>query len=755
MEVEVEKNRFLDKYVHNRKGVKSMKQSLSPLFVVPCVILNHKTTFHKINEKIVVEAPGKLIRQLIELCDGTRILREIIDTLKDDWDKHDVYGLISELCRHGIVADSRTLSETIWPMIENPSHFPSLLSSTDVAALAEKAKQRHKNGPPEEIYKVQLSAFGQLLEKRRSVRSFSGEVIDLQSIIQILWAAYGEVNAPTKNFSRRTVPSAGALYPLMISIILFEKTGNLQPGIYQVWMGKPQTVGFKYVSADIMRFVRSFADPLMFNDSHGVVVISGNFCTTGEKYGNRSTLFTVLEAGYAAQNVHLAALELKVATVEIGGFIDQLLTETLVLPRHFRPLTTIIFGREKGADESVQVSKPKIETYWAVPLAGKYRLPFTMAFARVSSKTNKDWSCGRAVLPRLAYIKAVAESKEWAACGCIPDTLIQARFSDLDVAIDPRTIIRFRPVQYRLNGFPFKPFDDRKKYAWAEGIDELQGSKTLVLADCVYFPYYPKTPWYAHANSSGVAAHPERQQAIKNGVLELVERDSFMIAYLAKLTFPTVSEKSLPEKIQERISSLRKNGFKVWIKDYSLDLAPVVFVFAQNEELVFTTCAGCSDFNTEEALDHALMEVESSVLYRLANGPLKPIKLSKVQFPSDHGRLYEQRQFFQKADFLVRSRNLIAFREVGKDVAQSWQELLDRFVAKKWSLITVPLNLTKELGGNDGLHIVRSIVPGMVPISFGNREEPCGMERIHVVAKEIGGISVSYRDMPKFPHPYT
>src|SRR3989344_8339818 len=126
-----------------------------------------------------------------------------------------------------------------------------------------------------------------------------------------------------------------------------------------------------------------------------------------------------------------------------------------------------------------------------------------------------------------------------------------------------------------------------------------------------------------------------------------------MIAYLTKLAFPTVSEKTLPNGIQKRISGLRKSGFEVWVKDYSLDLAPVVFTFAQNEELAFTTCAACSDFDIEIALDHALMEIESSVLYCLANGSIKPVELSKVRFPSDHGRLYEQRRFFQKADFLI------------------------------------------------------------------------------------------------------
>ncbi len=741
-----------------QKGSEKMKRTFLPLFTAPSIILNQKTTFHKINEKVVVEVPGKLIRHLIETCDGIRSLDEVVQLLKDEWDEHSIRGLIKEFRRRNVLVDSHYLSDTVWKVIENPSNFPSLLTDDDVTVLVEQAKERHRSNPSGMVYQASPSSLGKLLDRRRSIRFFSGESVGFQSVVNMLWSAYGEINTSEDNTSitngRRTVPSAGALYPLMISVALFKDTGEFHPGIYNAWMGTPKMVGFNLVSEDTERFIRSFADPLMIEEAHGVIVVSGSFRATGDKYGNRSMLYVTLEAGHVAQNIHLAASESKVATVEIGGFVEELLAESIKLPRHYRPLTTVVFGREKKVAQ-VNASESKIEVYWEVPIAGQYQLPFTMAFARVFSKINEDWSCGRAVSPQLAYTKAVAEAREWAACGCVPNTLIQERLTDLETAIDPRKIIKFYSAQYRLKGFPFKPFDEEMEYAWVEGKDELRGSKVHVLTDCVYFPYYPKTPKYTHANSSGVAAHPEKQQAIKNGVLELVERDSFMIAYLTKLIFPTVSEKTLPQEIRKRISNLRKSGFKVWIKDQSLDLAPVVFVFVQNQELAFTTCAGCSNFNTVEALDHALTEVESSVLYRLANSSLKPVELSKVRFPSDHGKLYEQKQHFQKADFLVCGQNSIAFREVGLGVAQSWQALLDRFSAKGWPLITVPLYLAEEFGGNDGLHIIRSIVPGMVPISFGYREEPLGMERIYAIAKEVGSISISYRDMPHFPHPYT
>jgi oxalate decarboxylase/phosphoglucose isomerase-like protein (cupin superfamily) len=41
----------------------------------------------------------------------------------------------------------------------------------------------------------------------------------------------------------------------------------------------------------------------MLEKAHGVVVISGSFKITGQKYGNRSLLYVPLEAGHVAQNM--------------------------------------------------------------------------------------------------------------------------------------------------------------------------------------------------------------------------------------------------------------------------------------------------------------------------------------------------------------------------------------------------------------------------------------------------------------------
>lgn len=728
-----------------------MKNVFLPMFPALCMILRYKTIFHTVGKDVVVEAPYKFMQQLVTLCDGVHTSEEVMQYLSREWDSKTVRSLFGVLRRKKVLIDARQISEDVWKVVENPSRFPNHTTAADVDRLVDNASKRHRSNPSDTIYPVQIGSLGSLLMHRQSVRTFSGASVAFQSVVNILWSAYGELKPQEDGYLQRTVPSAGALYPLVVYIALFKQTGDLQPAIYHTYLGRSGSVGFRFVSDDVFRFARAFLDPLMLEKAHGVIVINGSFRVTEEKYGNRSILYVPLEAGHVAQNIHLAAVECGVATIEIGGFMDTPLASAINLPKLYHPLVTVVFGERNNESQAKDLNQ-KLEVQWDTPINSLYYPPFAIVSARVSEK--RSWSHGRDAVPWLAYIKAVAEAKEWAACGGVSDTLVQASFTDLETAIDPRDIIKFHPAQYHLKWFPFKPFNEKAEYAWTEGYNEATGSVVHILADLVYFPYFPKTPYYAYANSSGVAAHPNRQTAVQTSTLELVERDSFMIAYLTRLEFPTVSKETLPQSIRKRIQELRKVGFDVWIKDHSFDLAPAVCIFAQSEKLGCTTCASCASFDIEHAVSHALMEVEASILARLqktTGGRIKPIE---VGVPLDHGKLYEQKQYFHRADFLVRGRNSIAFHDIGSNVAHSWQELLERFTTKGWRLFTIPLYLSDEYGGNGDLHIIRSIVPGMVPMTFGYRQEPAGMERMYSVAREFGNRRLSYRELTKFPHPF-
>ena len=84
---------------------------------------------------------------------------------------------------------------------------------------------------------------------------------------------------------------------------------------------------------------------------------------------------------------------------------------------------------------------------------------------------------------------------------------------------------------------------------------------------------------------------------------------------------------------------LARFGFRVVIKDISMELAPVILVFAQCAPLGVTRVATGAAFEVPHALDAALMELESGLYATLANRREAAIRPHHVQSPDDHARL--------------------------------------------------------------------------------------------------------------------
>ena len=135
-----------------------------------------------------------------------------------------------------------------------------------------------------------------------------------------------------------------------------------------------------------------------------------------------------------------------------------------------------------------------------------------------------------------------------------------------------------------------------------------------------------------------------------------------MLAYLNRLIMPSVCNRTLPEDIQRRLRALNRAGFKTVVKDLTLDLAPVAFVFAQNQRLTFTTCAGCCDFNYAIALDHALMEVEAAAYCRLVNSSAKPINPDWFVLPMNTELSMNNLDILGGLIFLVTRQEKLIFR---------------------------------------------------------------------------------------------
>lgn len=176
------------------------------------------------------------------------------------------------------------------------------------------------------------------LKERRSVRSFSDAAITLQELSQILWAASG-----ISQGNYRTVPSAGATYPLNCYAVV-GKVQKLQKGVYQYIVenhGLKQIVPYDVQIA----LCRAALNQTCIEQAPLIIVITAIYERTTGHYGQRGIRYVHMETGHCGQNIHLQAVALGLGCVMVGAFDDEIIKELLSLEKAEYPLYIIPVGK--------------------------------------------------------------------------------------------------------------------------------------------------------------------------------------------------------------------------------------------------------------------------------------------------------------------------------------------------------------------------------------------------------------------------
>ena len=195
--------------------------------------------------------------------------------------------------------------------------------------------------PPEEgSVSVERALFA-----RRSTRSFEDAPLSPQEIGRLLWSAQGR-NRPG---DRRTAPSAGATYPLVVDLAVGEVEG-WEPGIYRY---DPSSHALRRRAGGDRR--GDLADAAYgqrwVGEGAAVIILSARYARTTRRYGERGIRYVHVEAGAAAENVHLQAAALGLGTVLVGAFDDAGTAAILDLEAEETPLLLLPIGRPSAGGE--------------------------------------------------------------------------------------------------------------------------------------------------------------------------------------------------------------------------------------------------------------------------------------------------------------------------------------------------------------------------------------------------------------------
>lgn len=177
------------------------------------------------------------------------------------------------------------------------------------------------------------------LAARRSVREFKEAPLDLTDLAQMLWAAQGVTAAR----GQRTAPSAGMAYPLELYAVTGTVT-DLMPGVYR-YRPADHSVE-RVVDGDLRNALHMAAlRQTWVRDAPFTLVFTWVKERIERKYPGRGRDFACMEAGHAAQNVHLAAEASGLGSVAVGAFQGAEVRRLLKLPDEQEALYLIPVGR--------------------------------------------------------------------------------------------------------------------------------------------------------------------------------------------------------------------------------------------------------------------------------------------------------------------------------------------------------------------------------------------------------------------------
>lgn len=178
------------------------------------------------------------------------------------------------------------------------------------------------------------------LDSRRSLRSFSPAPLTPGDLSQLVWAAQGISGGKA---ALRTAPSAGALYPLELYVIV-ENVENIPPGLYHYDPLKHELKQIHKEEGYAGLVAEAAFGQSWVSDAPAIIVLTGIYERTAKKYGGYAERYVHIETGHAAQNVYLQAETLGLGTTIVGAFDDDKIRAILKSDEDETPLAALPVG---------------------------------------------------------------------------------------------------------------------------------------------------------------------------------------------------------------------------------------------------------------------------------------------------------------------------------------------------------------------------------------------------------------------------
>ncbi|MFB7273022.1 TOMM precursor leader peptide-binding protein [Streptomyces sp. NPDC056244] len=359
-------------------------------------------------------------------------------------------------------------------------------------------------------------------------------------------------------------------------------------------------------------------------------------------------------------------------------------------------------------------------------------------------------------------------------------TLLTAAYDDLVAdgrpALDPAECGFYSPETYRDDPM-VSPFDPARPIPWVWGYSLRDERAVLVPARLVHYSAGLASDNFVFECSNGCAIGGCLEEAVLGGLLELIERDAFLVAWYGNTPLTEIDLDSMGDPtVRTMIDRAALQGYDVHAFDNRIDLAvPVVTGLAVRRDGgpgTFSFGAGAS-LDPAAALEGALSEVLTYIPHlprqveeRRPELDAMAEDFGKVLHLKDHAQLYGLPRM---ADHVRSYLEPSAVRPMA-EVYRTWEErdrprtgdlrddvthCRDELVRAGHDVIVVDQTTPEQHG--IGLRTVATIVPGLLPIDFGwTRQRAPRMPRLRTAAQRAGlrAGELTEAEIRMVPHPF-
>jgi ribosomal protein S12 methylthiotransferase accessory factor len=366
-------------------------------------------------------------------------------------------------------------------------------------------------------------------------------------------------------------------------------------------------------------------------------------------------------------------------------------------------------------------------------------------------------------------------------------TVVRVAMADLDEPVlDPRRLGLHEDVMYERWPQFYRPFSEESVCNWVWGYSLTTQDPVLVPETCAYFWTLNRPdPAFFCENSNGCALGSSLEEAILYGILEVAERDAFLLTWHARIPAPVIDLEATDfrEPAITAAAITEATGYRVSLFDITTEVGiPCVWAMATHPRLaegglpsgtgeIALFCAAGSNLSPERAALSAIVELGPQLVGAIKQFPPRSADAAaslecpdEVRTIFDHAVAFGDPRAYERLNFLTQSaapsRPLC---EVGcerrwpanADLRADLLELIDRLHDEDLEVIVV--NQTGPEHRALGLQCVKVLIPGMLPLSYGHvRRRLRNLPRLLTLPLRLGHTNapLAVAEVNQLPHPF-